>query len=509
MKTTTRVKKINGHEYLYEITYYYDKETRRTRQKSRYLGKNVNGEPVRVREKAKNPERVYSYGEFIPYLQAVKSLHIQEILGAHLTDHEVRLFLTLLYAGIHHPDALHSPASWYDGTVLPRIFSGLKITTQSISRLLKKLGEGSIHLSICRSLSQIPESGNMRISTIDIPMVQQTSWHTGISHHGMEPIALFYDNIANIPVGYLSSAQYLITSDLVKAINAGMHLFSGKKGVIISGKSFASSMNLYGAIYSEIPVIFPLDPDHDLIKEEIKKYRTDLMHPKNLKIFRGETLFVIPVNISLETVQIKGYIIYSPHKEEEIRERFGEDIELILENLNDKPIYKWVNPAEAVADVAGMYEPFLQWRVQNNRILVDVKRKALGKYLKNSGISVIITGDPEYQWDTCLEWLEERAEAERFLSTYIRNFQVFPLSVDSDTMRSGAFLVAFMAHVVNRWVLEQYAKSGLLSIYTPEKILLELMKIRLIGLGNDRVLVTGLNSRQKEILDALKWNTEI
>ena len=144
MKTTTRVKKINGHEYLYEITYYYDKETRRTRQKSRYLGKNVDGEPVRVREKAKNPERVYSYGEFIPYLQAVKSLHIQEILGAHLTDHEVRLFLTLLYAGIHHPDALHSPASWYDGTVLPRIFSGLKITTQSISRLLKKLD------AICR-----------------------------------------------------------------------------------------------------------------------------------------------------------------------------------------------------------------------------------------------------------------------------------------------------------------------------------------------------------------------
>ena len=76
-------------------------------------------------------------------------------------------------------------------------------------------------------------------------------------------------------------------------------------------------------------------------------------------------------------------------------------------------------------------------------------------------------------------------------------------------MRSGAFLIAFMALVVNRWVLEQYTDSGLLSIYTPEKILLELMKIRLIGLGNDRVLVTGLSSRQKEILDALKWNAEM
>ncbi len=509
VKTTTRVKKINGHEYLYEITYYYDKETRRTRQKSRYLGKNVNGEPVRVREKAKTPEKVYSYGEFIPYLQAIKNLNIQEILGTHLTYHEVRLFLTLLFAGIHHPDALYSPASWYEGTVLSRIFSGLKITPQNISRLLKKLGEGSIHLSICRSLSQITESEKMRITMVDIPMFHETSWHKGVSHHGIEPIALFYDNTENIPVGYFSSAQFLITSDLVKAINAGVHLFSGKKGIIISGKSFSSSMNLYGAIFSEIPVIFPLNPDHDLIKNEIKRYRTDLMHPKNLKIFRGETLFVIPVNIPLETVQLKGYIIYSPRKEEEIRERFGQDIDLILENLNERPIYKWVNPAETVADVARIYEPFLHWKIQDNRILVDVKRKALSKYLKNCGISVIMTGDPECQWDTCLEWLEERAETERFLATYIRNFQVFPLSVDSDIMRNGTFLVAFMAHVVNRWVLEQYTKSGLLSIYTAEKIFLELMKIRLVGLGNDKVLLTGLSSRQKEILDTLKWSADI
>ncbi|PWR75137.1 hypothetical protein ACKUB1_06235 [Methanospirillum stamsii] len=509
MKTTTRVKKINGHEYLYEITYYYDKESRRTRQKSRYLGKNVDGQPVRVREKAKTPERVYAYGEFIPYLQAVKNLRIQEILGSHLTDHEVRLFLALLFAGIHHPDALHSPASWYESTVLPRVFSGLKITTQSITRLLKKLGEGSIHLSICRALSQIPDSGNMRVFSIDLPMSKPTTWNKGVTHQSIEPIVLFYDNIENIPVGYLSSARYLITSDLVKAISAGMSLFSGKKATIISGKNFESSMNLYGAIYSEIPLIFPLDPEHDLIKDEIKQHRSELMHPKNLKIFRGETLFVIPVNLTLETHHLKGYIIYSPRQEEEIRERYAEDIDLILENLNEKPIYRWVNPAEAVADVAGIYNQFLQWKVEDNRMFVDVKRKALGKYLKNSGISVIITGDPEYQWDTCLEWLEERAEAEDFITTFLKNFQVFPLTVDSDVMKNGAFLIAFIALVIERWVHEQYTKSGLLSIYTSERILLELMKIRLIGLGNERVIVTGLSSRQKEILDSLKWSAEL
>ena len=48
MRSFVRVKKINGQEYLYEITPYYDKEKKQIRQKSKYLGKNVNGVPVKL-----------------------------------------------------------------------------------------------------------------------------------------------------------------------------------------------------------------------------------------------------------------------------------------------------------------------------------------------------------------------------------------------------------------------------------------------------------------------------
>ena len=50
MRTVVRTKTINGTDYLYEITYYYDKVSKRTRQHSRYLGKAVDGQPVRVRD---------------------------------------------------------------------------------------------------------------------------------------------------------------------------------------------------------------------------------------------------------------------------------------------------------------------------------------------------------------------------------------------------------------------------------------------------------------------------
>jgi hypothetical protein len=49
MKPTLRIKKINGIEYWYEDVPYYDKEKKQIRHKSKYVGRNVNGKPVRVR----------------------------------------------------------------------------------------------------------------------------------------------------------------------------------------------------------------------------------------------------------------------------------------------------------------------------------------------------------------------------------------------------------------------------------------------------------------------------
>jgi hypothetical protein len=49
MKPTRRIKVKNGIEYWYEETPYYDKEKKQIRHTSKYLGRNVDGQPVRMR----------------------------------------------------------------------------------------------------------------------------------------------------------------------------------------------------------------------------------------------------------------------------------------------------------------------------------------------------------------------------------------------------------------------------------------------------------------------------
>jgi hypothetical protein len=46
MKSFFRIKKIHGKEYKYEIMPYYDKETKKIRQKSMYIGPVNDGKVV-------------------------------------------------------------------------------------------------------------------------------------------------------------------------------------------------------------------------------------------------------------------------------------------------------------------------------------------------------------------------------------------------------------------------------------------------------------------------------
>jgi len=510
VKTTTRVKKINGHEYLYEISYYYDKETRRTRQKSRYLGKYVDGKPVRVREKAKSPEKVYSYGEFIPYLTAIRTLQLEELLGTHLTEHETRVCLTLAVAALLRPEAIHNPGTWFEGSVLSRVFPGLKVSTRSVIKILKKLGETVIPMEICRIGVNKGEGAHSRVYDLMIPLMRFSSVNLNkeSKYYFFDQISLYYDNEQGIPTAYMPHMKNLTATQLIKTTVAGMHLFRYRQTAFISGRKFNSAMNIYGLVFSGTPFIIQIGADNDIVKEEIRRHRSELMHPKNLKIFHGETLFVIPISIPIESMQMHGFISYCPRRDEEERTEYAEDLNLIVESLNKTPIYRWADPAETIRDVAGRYEPFIQWKVEENRLLVSIKQKAVAKHLRDAGISVYLHAGEDFQWEQCLQWTSEQAEDEEFFGDTISHFQIYPHTIDADTIRQGTYMVVFLSLMMKRWVERQFEIAGLLSVSSMPKIMIELSRIRLIGLGNDRTLVTGVNPRQKDILESLKWQLD-
>jgi len=74
MKKFYRIKKIHGKKYKYEITPYYDKENKKIRQKSRYIG------PVSDGKLVEKTVTTYSYGDLLPVMKVLKDINLPGML---------------------------------------------------------------------------------------------------------------------------------------------------------------------------------------------------------------------------------------------------------------------------------------------------------------------------------------------------------------------------------------------------------------------------------------------
>ena len=129
MKPTRRIKVKNGIEYWYEETPYYDKEKKQIRHRSKYLGRNVDGQPVKMRsapdevkERAKKKTAVvkssFDYGSIVVLHSIMEELNLDRYLDDLLPSSEVCMVRALAFNRIIRPTAMKNVDSWYEGTTL-------------------------------------------------------------------------------------------------------------------------------------------------------------------------------------------------------------------------------------------------------------------------------------------------------------------------------------------------------------------------------------------------------
>ncbi len=104
MKGFTRIKNINGIDYVYEITPYYDPESKTTKQRSKYLGKLVDGETKRMRKALRG--NAFDYGDLLPAFKIIKEFGLDEMLERLLQEDKARKVLALAVVRVVAPVAV-------------------------------------------------------------------------------------------------------------------------------------------------------------------------------------------------------------------------------------------------------------------------------------------------------------------------------------------------------------------------------------------------------------------
>ncbi len=116
-----RYKKFGNIEYAYEITAYWDRKEKKSRQHSKYLGIVVDKETKIFKKKEKKQ-------------------HEEEKLILDFGD-KTEYLLALIYYRLCYPSAMMYAKTWYQGSYARIISKDIDLSSQRISDFLKAIGE--------------------------------------------------------------------------------------------------------------------------------------------------------------------------------------------------------------------------------------------------------------------------------------------------------------------------------------------------------------------------------
>ncbi|MCX8207983.1 MAG: IS1634 family transposase [Methanothrix sp.] len=509
MKSFIRVKKIHGHEYLYEITPYYDKEKKQVRQKSKYLGKNVNGVPVKVRSQGQIPKKVLSYGEFLPLKKIAEDLKLEESLSGVVPDNDIWPILTLAMNYVTRPLALTHIQSWYEGTVLSEEHPDIPLSSQSISRMLSRIGDGTANLEFSCNFIKQTSTGSTLV--YDITSLSSYSQSISLLEYGYNRdglslpqinLSLVVDKDLGIPVMYDLYPGSIADVSTLKNTVAKLRSEGVNNYTLILDRGFFSTDNIEEMISAKISFIIPPNGNLKSVKEAISAIHNKIGDPEHLKMYEKEPMFVMPVSIDVGKNRLNGYAYYDQKREQQERNSFYKRLYDLMEVLKSKNLKPWMDPAEVFKAAAKNDAKFIEWTVVDGKFQVSLRRNAVSQAVNKMG-KFILLYNGNFSWEECLSLYRGKDVVEKGFSVMKNNLDVMPSNLKTNNSLRGYLFVAFLALILRMKLMRMMIDAGLSKKMSVDGLLTDLEKIKILVLPNGERITTEISKKQRDILDAL------
>ena len=521
MQPTRRIKVKNGIEYWYEETPYYDKEKKQIRHKSKYLGRNVDGQPVRMRsapdevkEKTKKKTTTvkssFDYGSVFVLQSIMEELNLDRYLEDLLPSSEVSMVRALAFNRIIRPTAMKNVDSWYEGTALALESPKIELASQRISELLCRLGESNIP---DRFMSQLIEgTGTKNTLIYDITSLSSYSQLINLLEYGYnrdgEPLpqinmSLILDKDRGIPVMYDifpgSISDVSTLSGTLKKIKAhGIQNY-----VAVMDRGFFSVSNLLELVNNNISFIMAAKLQLNDLKQLMTDAQKDIDDVKYLHKFNKDPIFAKPITYIMNSIEVHGYVYYDPKLEQTEKQTLLSRLYDIREELLKVRLNKNSNHYAVFKEKAHGFGNFFEWHVIDNRFDVAIKQNAVTQRMNKMGKYILFySGD--FDWMKCLSMYRERDEIEKSFKALKNEIDILPLNTHSEKTTRGFIFIAFLSLIIRSRLINMMREAEILDKYSVELLLLQLEKLRKITLADGHILITEMTKKQREIIQALK-----
>jgi transposase len=507
MKKFVRIKEINGKQYAYEITPYYDKKTKRIRQKSRYLGKYEDGEVKRVRLKL--PRRVFDHGEFLPFDRILDELSVADILGSLLAEGKMNTLMVLVLNRVVHPVAVCNLKAWYEGTSLIKRYGNLPLSSQSLSEFLERIGESSLGMDFSERFIRSVGDGSPLL--YDITSLSSASCLIDILEYGYNRdhlplpqvnLSLVAHKTLGIPLFFDVYPGSVVDITTLKNTIQKLEGFGLKEPTLVLDRGFFSVPNLQELVEHGYDFILPASFASREVKSLVSRTRGEIENPKYLKVHEGKTVFVKEVSLDLG-VEVAGFLFYDLKREQEEKSLFYQRLHTVKEKLRNRKLRPWEDPKQVFENICRDFSCYLRWKVKDDRFQVEVKNKSVAQRVNRMGIKVILSrGD--HGWREVLSWTREKDIIEKMFMRIKNDLKGLPLRAHKTEVAMGLIFVTFLALILRSRLTSLLRETGLAKKYSVPSLLLELRKIKKVELTDGTLITTEITKKQREIIKTLK-----
>jgi transposase len=520
MQSTKRIKVKNGIEYWYEETPYYDKEKKQIRHTSKYLGRNVDGQPVRMRsapnevkektkKKTASVKSSYDYGSLLVLQSIMEGLELNDYLENILTPNDASMVRALAFNRIIRPMAMNKVDSWYEGTSLALESPQVNLSSQRVSELLSRLGDSNVPDLF---MSQLIEGTGTKSTLIyDITSLSSYSQFINLLEYGYNRdddslpqinLSLILDKDRGIPIMYDifpgSISDVSTLSGTLKKIKAhGVENY-----IAVMDRGFFSLSNLRDLAKNNISFIMAAKLQLNDLKILMTEAQKDIDDVKYLHKFNEDPIFSKPITYKTDAFEIHGYVYYDPNLEQTEKRTLLRRLYDVREELIKVHLNKNSNVYAVFKDKTQGFGNFFDCHVVDNRFEVSIKQNAVAQRMNKMGKYILFySGD--FDWLECLSLYRQRDEIEKSFKALKSEIDILPLNTHNDKTSKGFIFIAFLSLIIRTQLMNMMREAKLLDKYSVEHLLLQMEKLRKITLADGQIFVTEMTKKQREILQAL------
>lgn len=460
--TFIRFKKFGKKEYAYEVNETYDKEIKRSRQKSRYLGLVINKDKKLFEKKRPNilTEKIildfgdsYTLSKFYENSDVVKI--IKNISGNLHQD-----ILALITYRLCYPSAMMYAEEWLNGNFARMIYPEANLASQRISEFFKLFGDEEMQRKFFRAyLSKFSHSQNGLIidgtslpNQIHMPM---SAW--GLSGEEIDKqirFLLAVDKESSEPLYFRAVPGNIVDVSTLQTTIKELRKYDVKNNFVYVDAGFFSEENIKEMYSSEIDFLTRLPAERIVYKQLINEEVKNIESIRNLTRYGKRALFIKQKEIELFGRNVFAHIVLDPQRKGREINRLG------LNTIDEKDI--------------------------NNDLEYELMKR---------GIMILISSFAISKEDIVPAYYI-RQTAEKMFGFSKDDLDILPLRVHSEEALRGFLFLQFVSLILFVQLKKQLGKK-----HTVEEVLLTMKNLKCKVF--DRELIVSEPTRQQKDLAKL------